>query len=366
MRIGLGGFEESHGGVGFTSAPELGFFASPKVYDTPFAITDDALEGDAFASGFVPFVPPGATFFELGDHKDFIDVAPDGSAESAFAIHEVCPRGIEGLSPKFADAGVCPEGFVGVAGDVDPFVKEGGVVGVLEVCAGYAGAGLVVLIAGDFGIVKAEEIVSFLVLGDGSGVAEDDGAGGVELFGFVVGGLEVAPVDAFVADGPEENGGMIAEGLNHFDDLPEVAIGIGGVVLRGGVFVIVGEAVSLDEADGGFAFDIEAKLVTVFEESFGGGIVGGADEVHVRGFEQLGVAFVDLVGSYASQGGMNIMTTGTAKLNGLSVHEHFIADDLHLAESDLALKGVSFLALFEDGDGEGVEVWVLGIPFLGR
>lgn len=62
-------------------------------------------------------------------------------------------------------------------------------------------------------------------------IAPDYGTCGIVGLHAVVALLEVGAILAFVADAPEQNGGMGLEGLDHLVELSEVLCGECGVVL---------------------------------------------------------------------------------------------------------------------------------------
>lgn len=248
-----------------------------------------------------------------------------------------------------------------IASGVSPFVEYRGNTLTLESASLFAHLPQVAV---DIGIVHVQNVVDgFGVFGLISGIAPDYRTGGIVGRSEIVALLEIGAVLTFITDAPEENRGVSLKRLYHFGQLTDILSRKFRIALRGSggiVFLSVG----IDKASGGLTLHIYAVAVAELNEILGGGIVGGADEVHVGLLEKQGVDAVGSAVGRAATKRVHIVSAGATELHLAAIDKHPVFANLDRAETYLLADCSQRSAVGGNKlDRGGVEVGVLGIPF---
>ena len=251
--------QQADGRIGFLRRPELRFLPAPYVYDTPLAVTDTVTLIVLGLGRTGKFFPESSALLRFGNHECFVDISPDRTAQTAGSIEQSAPHLIEGDTPELTDIRVVLQRLIGIASRVCPFVEEGGDAVSLVVAGGHSE---LVHITVHVLVMHTEDVVDRLAVFHRTGVAEDDRACRVGSLHPVPAGLEVLPVDAFVADRPEQDGRVGTERFHHLAALGEIAGSKLGAVLRpSGSIVLL--TVGVDEADGCLTFHVDTEAVAI-------------------------------------------------------------------------------------------------------
>ena len=104
----------------------------------------------------------------------------------------------------------------------------------------------------------------------------------------------------------------------------EVFTGTGSIILL---------TMCFDKACRGLTLDIDAETVAHFGETFGGGIVGCADKVHVGFLKQKRVGQIGSGIRGSAKTRMNVVAASTAEFHRLTVDEQTGAVDFYSTET---------------------------------
>ncbi len=365
------------------------------------------LDGDGFAfkAGPVPggeevdhgfggplgLVDVEAVFGEAGDIDDAeVGRAGGPAIGGGFAdVIEAGPDEFAGDPGSFLHAdelgfgGVAPIGSVDVVGG--DLVGGADFLGDLDVAVGAEGEAVFAAGAESGGGFRADEDVSFLggVFGDVVVDAEDvEGCGeaGFEgRFGIVAGGAdEACGVFAaddvgeafghftavgsalfgdFIADAPEDDGGVIAVAVDHGDD-----IAFGPVVEEAAITEAGLGAFPFVE---GFIHDEEAHAVGEVEKFGVWGIVGGADGVAAEGAEDFELSLEGAEVGGGAEGAEVVVIADALDLDAFAVEEEaVVGGEYEGADAEGGGIGVDDFAVHGEIGDDGVEVGGIGGPAL--
>ncbi len=147
---------------------------------------------------------------------------------------------------------------------------------------------------------------------------------------------EVGAVAGLVAQGPEDDGGMVLGAVNHAHVALHVRLLPGG--FSGNVHAAVADSVGLAV---GFVDHVKAVAVAEVVEIGVVGIVGTAHGVDVVRLDDLYVLLHHLPRNGAAIVRMGFMAVDPLELDGLAVDQHgSVVSDFHGAESDVDGTGI--------------------------
>ncbi|GJC98785.1 hypothetical protein ColKHC_07611 [Colletotrichum higginsianum] len=185
-----------------------------------------------------------------------------------------------------------------------------------------------------------------------------DEAGLVDALDDVVHVLVVGAVEGLVAEGPQDDGGVVLVALDH---LPRaVLVGLAPVWVVGGpVAGVVAEDAEAVALEIGLVEDPDAELVSQVVQARVVDVVGGADAVDVEMLHQQQVVLEELIGHGAARVRVMLVAVDAAELDWVTIDAEDALDELGATEAD----ALDQAAVFEV-EHEGVQVGSLGSPLV--
>ena len=180
----------------------------------------------------------------------------------------------------------------------------------------------------------------------------------VDSFHSIVGILEVLAVACFVAEAPEDDGGVILLYLY----VVLVALYMGFMVdgVLGESAVAIAHSVALDI---GFGNYIDTVLIAKVIPTGIIGVVAGAHGVHVQLLHDFDVLNHAFHADEVTAVGVQFVAVGTFDEDGLTVDEDLSVLDFDTAETNALADGFECVAFFVlQGEGGGIEVRNLSRP----
>ncbi len=187
-----------------------------------------------------------------------------------------------------------------------------------------------------------------------------DDAGGVVGLDPVVHGDERAAAARLVAEGPDDDRGVVLVSVDHVLGARHACLRPLGVVAG----VVLVDAVGLQV---GLVDEVQAVLVGEFVPDGVVGVVRGADRVHVQPLDHLDVPDQLGAGEGGAALGVHLVAVGAAQRDGLAVDAHQAVPQGEFAQTDPVRQRLDDLARrIAQAEDSGVEVRPLGRPQLRR